>query len=370
VLASWGWDNTVRLWDVEAGAPLVGAIEHHALGGFGEQMLTIVDGQLGVWQHEPGDELLTLTAPTRLGVRAALAMDAGASLIATCGAEGALVWDLSRGGAMTSVVEDETLSVHLADGGRRLLTLHNDGLRSWTLVRAGGRLAAVAQGTVWTGRGDMRMGPGRSEDEVVIAGPEGVVLLDHRSGAIRAEAGAYNGIATPPSVGPGGLLFTGNWKGRAGALRSLAGGETLLEVEGEHVVGQISPDGALLVAGTGREFICYDTASAREIWRLKRDNTDALAGPVAFSGDGALLAVGRSRFMLDLVSPATGDRIASIESPRHQALTSVVLSEDGGLLAMVTSGNLLQVIDLRRVRRQLAELGLDWERPEESPRQL
>ena len=360
ILATSGWDNLVRLWDVEAGAALVGAIENQRLVGFGDALLTASANLVGVWEYEPGDEVLTLTIPERLGVRASLALEAEAMLAATGGATGVTLWDLAAQRPVAKVVSDEALSVGFVDHGRRLLTLHEDGVRSWGLQRTEGQWRIGPEVRLWSAEGDMRMGPGRSGDEVLVAGPAGVAVIGHEDGQVRAELSAYGGIATTPSISAEGLVFTGNWKGRAGYLRSLDSGETLLEVEGEHVVGQLSPDGRLLVVGTGREFVCYRTASKREVWRLERDNTDALAGMLGFSADGSILALGRSRFMLDLVRPESGSLIATIESPAHQAFGAIAWSADRGMLAIATTLNRLQVVDLRRVRAQLADLGLDW----------
>lgn len=93
---------------------------------------------------------------------------------------------------------------------------------------------------------------------------------------------------------------------------------------------------------------------------MARDNTDSVAGVLAFSADGSLLALGRSRFALDLVEPETGRLIATIESPGGRALGEVAISADARIIAAATTSDLLQIIDLGRIREDLRELGLDW----------
>ncbi|MFG0283180.1 MAG: WD40 repeat domain-containing serine/threonine protein kinase [Phycisphaerales bacterium JB039] len=359
LLASAAWDNTVRLWDAEAGFGLVGAIEHHALAGFGQRLLTLRDARLMEWEYDPGLEFRTVVLPRRLGVRASLALEPTSGLAATGGAHGATIWDLAGGQAIAEVTDEEALNVRFVDAGRRLLTLHMDGLRSWPIRREGDRVVAGPGEVIWSGAGDMRMWSGRDETELLIAGPQGAALVDHRDGSVRAELAAYDGIATNPSIA-GDLVFTGNWKGRSGRVRSLATGQTLLELKAEHVVGAFSPDGSLLVLGTGREFICYQTEQLTEQWRAQRDNTDSLAGMIAFAGDGSLLALGRSRFSLDLVTPEDGRELAHIESPDRQALGAVAIDERGEQLVVATTGDRLQVIDLKGIRQRLAAMGLDW----------
>jgi serine/threonine protein kinase/WD40 repeat protein len=371
MLASAGWDNTVRLWDLARLEPVIGPIENWGLAGFGKDLVTRRAERIGVWQRRAGDEVRAMVVPGHLGVKAQVAIDPSARFVATGGEEGARLWSID-GSAITRITTDGTLGVEFLTepAPPRILTLHEDGVRVWRIVESGDGVRVEPSGQLWPegAVGDARMSL-VGEDRLVVAGPEGLVVIDCGNGSPTAGLDPHPGIATAPSVA-GRFAFTGNWKGRAGLVRELETGKTVLEVEAEHVVGCFSPDGATLVIGTGAWFACYETpttspttsGSWRQRWRVERDNTDPLAGVLAFSADGSLLALGRSRFALDLVEPETGRLIATLDSPGRRALGEVAISDDGKWIAVATTSDLLQIIDLGRIRDELAELGLDWPR--------
>jgi hypothetical protein len=63
-----------------------------------------------------------------------------------------------------------------------------------------------------------------------------------------------------------------------------------------------------------------------------------------------------------LVDPRTGREYARLEDPNQDRARGMAFSSDGGLLA-VTSGDSqsIHVWDLRAIRQQLVEMGLDWD---------
>ncbi len=66
--------------------------------------------------------------------------------------------------------------------------------------------------------------------------------------------------------------------------------------------------------------------------------------------------------------PQTGREVARISSPEETRLQPLCFSPDGGLL--VTYGReteMVHIFNLRAIRRQLAELGLDWDQPPLAP---
>ena len=60
----------------------------------------------------------------------------------------------------------------------------------------------------------------------------------------------------------------------------------------------------------------------------------------------------------------TGRELARLEVPDATRLSPVCFSHDGSqLFAFGEEDRAIHVRDLRRIRRQLAELGLDWDAP-------
>jgi serine/threonine protein kinase/WD40 repeat protein/tetratricopeptide (TPR) repeat protein len=81
----------------------------------------------------------------------------------------------------------------------------------------------------------------------------------------------------------------------------------------------------------------------------------------AFSPDNRIRAYGTSVGTIHLVSPETDQEIARLPSPEVGEILETAFSTDGSLLlAKGRETGSLYVFDLRRIREQLAELGLDW----------
>ena len=85
-----------------------------------------------------------------------------------------------------------------------------------------------------------------------------------------------------------------------------------------------------------------------------------------FSPDNRVRAYGTDTGAIHLVSPETDQEIARLPSPEVGRIQDPAFSTDGSrLLARGAETGSLYVFDLRRIREQLAALGLDW--PEVQP---
>jgi serine/threonine protein kinase/WD40 repeat protein len=83
--------------------------------------------------------------------------------------------------------------------------------------------------------------------------------------------------------------------------------------------------------------------------------------PWDVSPDSRLVILGMKDGVYRLVELATGRELARLEDPERIA-ASAVFTPDGTRL-VVSAADGLRVWDLRRIRRELAELGLDWDAP-------
>ncbi len=120
-----------------------------------------------------------------------------------------------------------------------------------------------------------------------------------------------------------------------------------------------SPDSKwLLTTGGGTRLWSVGT------WQEGPPLGDTAQGGSAFSADGSLLAVQDVPGVVRLVLPATGKEVARLPAPEPTRLYPCCFTPDGARL--VCGGNeteALYVFDLRLIRRQLAEMGLDWDAP-------
>jgi eukaryotic-like serine/threonine-protein kinase len=96
-----------------------------------------------------------------------------------------------------------------------------------------------------------------------------------------------------------------------------------------------------------------------------------IGGPQGcFSPDARLLAVEDAPGVIRLVETDTGREVVRLESPEQSRLSPQCFSPDGTrLLACGGDTGSLHVWDLRLLRQELAQLGLEWNAPAYPPRQ-
>src|SRR5207253_10686088 len=102
---------------------------------------------------------------------------------------------------------------------------------------------------------------------------------------------------------------------------------------------------------------------------LKIDKSQWEAGPspLAFARRDPLLALTLAPRTVQLVNPVTGRELATLTAPDLHFLSSLCFSPDGSQLAAATYDHAVQLWDLRAIRRQLADIGLDWDLPAYPP---
>jgi serine/threonine protein kinase/WD40 repeat protein len=156
----------------------------------------------------------------------------------------------------------------------------------------------------------------------------------------------------------------------------------------------VSPDGRWVACGPRNERVnVYEAATGRRVWQSPADHqdysrfspdgrwlvTDSDGGrayrvgtwesgpqlgpgtPWDVSPDGRLVVVGQTDGIYRLVELATGRELARLEDP-EQIAAPAVFTPDGTRL-VVAAADGLRVWDLRRLRAELARLGLDWDAP-------
>ena len=143
------------------------------------------------------------------------------------------------------------------------------------------------------------------------------------------------------------------WDARNGALA-----QHLIQTESAQLA--FSPDSRTLATGTARELVLWDTATWQPRQRIALHLTGAIPVPVAFSRDGALLAIAATRDEIHLLDPRTGHPVATLTPPLPLTLTALTFSSDGRHLAAQTLGPVLHLWDLQSLHRELRALGLDW----------
>ncbi len=393
-LVSNDWSHIVRLWDTASGELLLSrqanGIQHFAADGRSLLSFTPYYGS----SHLPvagGRELRVLRRQTPRGSERLdlCSLHPGGRLLAAKSSEGFSFIDLLTG------EEVGTLA-----GNYWLLGAHFDSEGAfWTAGGAGGAGAVRWPGQASQSPHSLRLGPPEWITDLLVEGhdvveksDDGRVLLlpMHNGGARVIHRGPPRRtirLGPQHDVRGGYVSNDGRWVAtqskspdEAGLLTKLWEADTgrlIVSFPVDEVIGGIgfSPDSRWLYlrgkAGEHRVEIATLVAQAggaapgplarppawRDEWKSK---SDRVAG--AFSPDNRVRAYGTSEGGIRLVSLETGQEIATIPPPTDIAFYPRQFTPDGTrLLALGHETQALYVFDLHLIRKQLAELGLDWD---------
>jgi WD40 repeat protein len=143
------------------------------------------------------------------------------------------------------------------------------------------------------------------------------------------------------------------WEARTGRLVKA------LPVNGNADV-RFSPDGKWLATATGAVSHVWRVSSWQPVLVVRRDDPEIPTASVAFTPDGSVVALEQSRRVTSLIEVTTGRELARLEAADVPLCMPLCFSPDGSLLATRGGPELLQVWDLRAIRRGLKAIKLDW----------
>jgi WD40 repeat protein/tetratricopeptide (TPR) repeat protein len=394
LLASTSWDGTTRLWDAVSGETLVAApgnMQRFAPDDRGMGFLN-ASHEVDVSDLADGGECLMLH-PGRRGNRFEGEADSrlrgvdvspDGRLLATCEGESVRLWETARGRELARIDGFFSTALFQPDG-RALVCLGKPGLFRWPI---GGDPAA--------GPDALSVGPPQLLHEATGHEYWATWLPDRTTlAALECATGRVLLVDTArpsqpwkrtPTLDCGGLrqlrsvavspdghwLAIGGWR-TAGILvwdvprRRLV--RTLKHQDSsEETCAQVtfSADGGRLV---GSHF-----AKAFESWRVETwepepqrlvnvERSAANTRAPAFTNDGRLMARTIAPDQVQLADAATGRELARLTTLQPITPSPVAFTPDGTKLVATTAQQTVLIWDLRRIREQLAPLGLDWDAP-------
>jgi eukaryotic-like serine/threonine-protein kinase len=207
---------------------------------------------------------------------------------------------------------------------------------------------------------------GRTVAHSPICGQVLVFALENARRKLLVESPLLRHLALSPD---GRWLATGNWQGRGINIWDAQTGRLAHELD----LGQLeegtawpafSPDGKWLLTGTFAEYRFWEVGSWQKKHCLPRNNAGQAIGWIVFSPDGKMAALLDGVSGVRLVDPETGREFAHLPA----AGSPHCFSPDGSqLVTDLGKGGSFQVWDLRLIRQELAEIGLDWDLPPYSP---
>jgi serine/threonine protein kinase/WD40 repeat protein len=373
----WRW--LLRVWDVDSGRPLLTMPQCFDMRRVARDgRLPVTDGQDGVelLRVVPGREFRTLSRRTATGRGAyavhhtGLALRADARLLAATTIEGSCAFvDPATGRELAVIPGGRTVPIGFESSGA-LLTSGSAGLCRWPVEND----AAT---------GGCRIGPpeilfrswpvegfGSSADGRVLAIPnytQGALLLHRDRPGAAMVLGPQEDVRACAVSPDGRWVATGNHSNSQGIgakVWDAATGKLVKDLDVGSFCGVgFSPDSQWLVT-TGGGCRVWTVGTWQEGSFIGKDTNFAISGNFAFSPDSRVLAVGVRASEVRLVEVATGREYVRLESPERTRQRPMCFTPDGGaLITLGTETHALHVWDLRLIRRQLDEMGLDWDAP-------
>jgi WD40 repeat protein len=383
-LISRGWDGSSRWWDPVNGKQRLGMAGYVVGIREDNRELAIHSGSgLELWQVAGGGECRTLhhgrvgnrgPRPTHWGpMRVDFSPDGG--LLASASVDGVRLWDPAPGGGELAHLDTGFCKVALFDPSRQggLLTYSRTRLLRWpvhTELVAGkrtGRIgppqvvvpltdSSVRRDACWArdGRGLVVTDPGRDRGLFLGAGqpPRQVPLEPHpQISAVTVSSDGKWAATAAVSEGTAEIYVWETASGKRVGVLPARGWKTFV----------FSPDSRWLVtAATGEKTVRFWRVGSWEpglvIHKEEQEST-----ALAFNPEGSVLAVGEFLRGIRLIDPGSGKDLAMLEAPDDNTTTWLCFSPDGSQLAAATDNHTIHLWDLRSIREQLKELGLDWD---------
>jgi serine/threonine protein kinase/WD40 repeat protein len=382
LLASTGWDRSLRLWDPATGQQLLsrhgGVLAQFSRDG-GLLGATREGSKLQIWEVTDNHEdrvLHTYRNLQRDTWDANFSSDS--RLLASACNDGVHLWDLAADHEVGVLpTGDSGGAIFCADGS--LITNSSGGLLRWPIQRAA------------EGPASLKIGPPERLGNLLPSGHHGgvclcsdarvaassqglVVVLDPRNPANKILLRGHDNVSNRLAASPDGrwIAATTHFNFPQDACRiSDLSTQKIAWMFPKQTPATFSPDGKWIVTG-GDECHVWEAGT----WRLdKVISGEAGLGDIlhaAFSPDGNVLAIAYAAGVVRLVEPHSGRELATLAVPNAaRGPIKLCFSPDGSHLAGVVQRLGVQLWDLHLIRRQLADIGLDWDlapyQPAEAP---
>src|SRR5581483_6806872 len=375
LLASEGWDSTLRLWDLFRGRQLLMYRTQDTDLHFSPDDRTLAYSveveatRLLEVAHATGYRRLVGSGEARRSWIGDFSPDG--RLLAVSTMTGIAIWDVMAGKELGILQISACHSAHFqTNAGLGLVASTEAGLYRWPLdiePAAGGSFLRAGPPLILFANQDLR---NSALDRI---GRSILVSIGNASDSLMVD------ITDPANVrklrGPPGAAFvalapgghwaaTGTWKLRGVNVYDAVTGQTLrqLPIVGTAFVA-FSPDDHWLATSTMTELRLWKTGSW-EPWpqSLPGDRVSEI-NPVAFSPDGRLLAAVHGASEVQIVKVPTCEVVATLRGPTTAHLGAISFSPDGAKLAAIEWGGEVDLWDLPLIRSELNKLHLDWKLP-------
>jgi serine/threonine protein kinase/WD40 repeat protein len=373
LLATTSWEGKLRLWDSRTGLQLFSTMEagqEPPRFRADDRYLSASsrDGKLGYWELAEGKEYRTLvhTSASTTDPYFNPSVSGDGRLLAVGVHGGVGIWELSSGREL-QFLDLPGINFTAFEPSGALLTNCTTGLFRWQVTEE-----PAAPGHLVIGPPRRLSIPGSIYD--IACSRDGRVIASAQSsgGMVLHAARPDQPVKLTPhedvryvSVSPDGkLAVTGSHTFADAKIWDSDSGALVKVLPGAHWRATFSPDGKWLTS-IGEGVLTWKVDSWQEGRRIGGGEG------AAFSPDTSILAVESGEGSIRLVDPATGNEYARLEDPNQDRARYIAFSPDGTqLIATNDDSRSIHAWDLRRIRQQLSDMGLDWDLPPYPPLEL
>ena len=376
LIATQSWDGTTRLWDAVDGRQLVNAFTmwanqwdvsgSHLVGGAG--------GKFQLWKT-PDDNNCHLLHHGRVGNRSNFAHSNGPwsaefsvdnRLLASASFDGVRLWDTATGLELAHLKMGSCVSAIFQPDGS-LLTHANRRLQRWPIKRD-------------EVRNSLRIGPPE-----VVPLPENIRMIGariaqdasgcylalcerggdlavvwHTEGEIEPLRISMREVTDVALSSDGKFVAVSTWNMDDFQVWNLESRSRVLHSQQKNGFATFSPNSQHLVIGTPQDFQIWQVGNWDKPIKVIPRDTGLLRGNVAFSADGRFVALAHSNQAAKLFDANNWSELATLEASGNHLISDLSLTSNGDKLAVATENHVVQVWDLRKIRRQLNDISLDW----------
>ncbi len=371
-----GWDNATFLWDMRSGSRLLTVPAMIGLTFCGANRFGFLSDagvmSFGIAELAESDALHRLVgtpvmAPSDRPECISISPD-GRWLVSGTHA-GARVWDLRHGAEIAFLPIGPTSSVLFLPHGQELVTVSDAGISRWA-IHANSDTVHIGQRTTLLNSTDRELRQSclsSNGNRLFVASRDQgeVMVFDLEKNGLLRTVGPHDSVRYLAISPDDRWLATGTWAGDGVKIWNLEtnGIPYDLPLERDASVA-FSPDGKWLVT-SGPESIIWQVGSWLPKARFRRNGYASVPGPIAFTGDGTLLAVAKAtrpaQLLLIDVNELKG--IATLESPGIALMPeSISFSRDGAMLYFPDpkKGHVLYAWEFQAIGDGLASIGVSW----------